>query len=284
MVCIVVSSLIRSQEAMKLVHKPDMVAHLWANQSQAEARNAGGTFYFHGDTIYSYGGHFPIARHAMHKGKHAILFTTRSYSVTTSSHISMVRHAIKRDSNVFHVPLTGLVTCHADNLKYFAESIKEALAAPTKARKWKIAEYKRQANSYARQGNEYAAFFGLKTKFKAVEITGQESWLLCCVRLRERLPQWLAGENVHLPDCGSQVYLRIKEDIVQTSKGAEVPLEHALKLLPIIRSGKAWHRNGQEIRIGSFFMDSIDEQGNIKAGCHTITRQEMERLAATIGK
>ena len=47
----------------RYVYPSDMVAHLWANKSQDSARESGGRFYFVGDTIYSYGSHFPIARH-----------------------------------------------------------------------------------------------------------------------------------------------------------------------------------------------------------------------------
>jgi hypothetical protein len=45
------------------------VAHVWAHQLQSHARNKRGNFYFQGDTIYSYGSHFPIAKHVEHKGE-----------------------------------------------------------------------------------------------------------------------------------------------------------------------------------------------------------------------
>jgi hypothetical protein len=64
------------------VYSHDMVAHLWAHQSQDSARTANGNFFFTGDTIYSYGHHFPIARHV----GGVVLFTTRGYSVTTAGH------------------------------------------------------------------------------------------------------------------------------------------------------------------------------------------------------
>lgn len=63
------------------------VAHLWANRSRERAK--GSNFYFEGDTIYSYGSHFPIARHF----GGVVLFTNQSYSVSTSRHISYVRQA-----------------------------------------------------------------------------------------------------------------------------------------------------------------------------------------------
>ncbi len=71
------------------------IPHLWMHQVQEEARNSNGSLYFSGPTIYSYGSHFPIARHVENKrGTKEILFTTASYSVTTSSHCSAVRLAM----------------------------------------------------------------------------------------------------------------------------------------------------------------------------------------------
>lgn len=91
----------------KQVYNTSEVAHLWMHKAQAGARNKQGNFYFDGDTIYSYGGHFPIARHVESAaGKPAILFTTRGYSNTTSKHISLVRRAIPNSTLVFYVPDT----------------------------------------------------------------------------------------------------------------------------------------------------------------------------------
>src|SRR5579872_2694496 len=70
-----------------------MVAHLWANKSRPQAK--GSSFYFDGDTIYSYGSHFPIARH--YKG--VVLFTTKTRSVTTAKHKSIAARACS------HIPV-----------------------------------------------------------------------------------------------------------------------------------------------------------------------------------
>ena len=81
------------------------IPHLWAHRTQEDARNRQGNLYFTGDTIYSYGSHFPIARHVTNDaGQRAVLFTTATYSVTTSSHCSAVRSAIPSGIPVFHVP------------------------------------------------------------------------------------------------------------------------------------------------------------------------------------
>src|ERR1035437_2858663 len=71
------------------------IPHLWAHRTQEEARNRQGNLYFADDTIYSYGSHFPIARPVTNEaGERAVLLTTATYSVTTSSHCSAVRSAI----------------------------------------------------------------------------------------------------------------------------------------------------------------------------------------------
>ena len=81
------------------------IPHLWAHRTQDEARNPQGNLYFSGDTIYSYGSHFPVARHVVsEEGERAVLFTTATYSVTTSSYCSAVRSAIPSGIPVFHVP------------------------------------------------------------------------------------------------------------------------------------------------------------------------------------
>src|SRR3954470_1643232 len=90
---------------MKTRVETHTVAKLWANKTQSNARN-GRNFYFDDDTIYSYGPHFPIARHVKNqKGQSAILFTTRDYSSTTATHKRIVENSIPselRDS-VFYI-------------------------------------------------------------------------------------------------------------------------------------------------------------------------------------
>lgn len=75
--------------------------HRWANQI-GESKSSGAIF-FQGNTIYSYGHHFPMARHL---DDHTILMTTKSYSVTTSGHMSAVRSAASHKKIIYcrHLP------------------------------------------------------------------------------------------------------------------------------------------------------------------------------------
>jgi hypothetical protein len=72
-------------------------------------------------------------------------------------------------------------------------------------------------------------------------------------------------------------------DRLETSRAAEVPFAHAIAVYTRAQAcrsmGREWHRNGEQIAVGHFQLDSIDAQGNIKAGCHTIAWDEMLRLA-----
>lgn len=83
-------------------HKNNMnntqVAHLWASGNKANGK--GSNFYFEGDTIFSYGNHFPIARRV---NENLYLITERGYSVSTSKHISYTRRAIPGHARVFTV-------------------------------------------------------------------------------------------------------------------------------------------------------------------------------------
>lgn len=80
------------------------VAHLWAHQLQSNARCSNTSLYFDGNTIYSYGTHFPVGKIVENKrGEKAYLFNPDFYSVSTSKHQSVVDGAIPCGALTFHV-------------------------------------------------------------------------------------------------------------------------------------------------------------------------------------
>jgi hypothetical protein len=287
-----------------------MVAHLWANQSQSEARNGNRSFYFDGDTIFSYGGHFPVARIVTSsRGEVAALFNPATYSQTTKCHQSLARSASSHLAH-FSVPSLGEKwgggePGHADNLRHFKERIQSAAEAVARSRTfkdWRV----RTLQELVSEANAYATFFGLRTRFKvpsdkavqaaltksrreAAELRRREAerqrWAL--EMARELVSEWKAGKHVQVPSVVEDVFLRVRhregESVVETSKGAEVPLSHAARLLPVIRSGKPYQHNGHTIHVGHFRIDAIDADGNVTAGCHFIKRAELERLAGELG-
>ena len=286
---------------IRMVHPADMVAHLWAHKSQESARVSGtGNFYFHGDTIYSYGSHFPIARHVTRKGRSAVLFTTRSYSSTTAGHKCMVEGAC-RHLTVFHVADVNSTEARTQFADYRARYMAiVGMYAKARQRKPEILAGLRDLVSEA---NQYAEFFGLRARLTLPDdLTGM---IVECQAIEkrererkqreerkrereslERVQKWVDGESDYCPSYGP-IRLRVKGDELQTTRGARVPFAHAVKAFRVIKrlhdKGQAYQRNGHTIHLGHFALDSIDSAGNVRAGCHEVAWEEIARVATLAG-
>lgn len=307
------------KKRQKHVFDTGEIPHLWAHQTQDDARNKQGNLYFTGDTIYSYGSHFPIACHVTNEaGERAVLFTTATYGVTTSSHCSAVRSAIPSGIRVFHVPnvchgrysgseLTA--EDHAGNLTDYAERIEKHIVTSARARSSYVKEWNHQHAGHLRQqAIDYSAFFGLPTP-NIPEVPPIDSEALAAIRKREAkrsaekaeetkrkraeaiarqqelITKWRAGEY-----SGSfydvPVMLRIDGNEVLTSQGVRFPVLHAKRALAFIRkireSGQAYVHNGHTIHLGPYSIDRIEADGTVKAGCHVVSWQEIERIVPVL--
>ena len=105
-----------------------------------------------------------------------------------------------------------------------------------------------------------------------------------------KLENWATGGPIDRFAFGGfdlPIRLRIKGNELETSRGAVVPLAHAVKAFRIIKrlhdKGQSYERNGHSIRIGHFALDSVDAQGNVRAGCHNVEWPEIERIATIVG-
>ncbi|MHB0965298.1 MAG: hypothetical protein ACYC36_02480 [Bellilinea sp.] len=79
--------------------KTSALVSAWLNQFAEEGKDVGKNMFFQGDTIYSYGFHFPIAQlFTTPSGEQVILFTTQTNSSTTAHHVSYVRQGIRGSS------------------------------------------------------------------------------------------------------------------------------------------------------------------------------------------
>ena len=179
------------QKRQRKVFPTSEIPHLWFHQTQSNARSQGNVF-FDGDTIYSYGTHFPIARHVTSKsGERAVLFTIAHYSVTTTGHCSAVRSAIPSGTVVFHVPSLGThyasgTPNHNDNLKYFVTQINEHITKASRARStWTITSHLRQANGLVESARAYEKFFRVRVPSLPV-VPEADSEKLAAIGKRER--------------------------------------------------------------------------------------------------
>lgn len=295
------------------VFDADEIPHLWAHKTQAAARNSAGNLFFSGDTIYSYGRHFAIARHAVIKGRPVILFTTRGYSNTTAKQIGMVRAALPPGCAVIHChdPASDkpadILAQHKSRLASALVRLRSAKSKPATATAFRHHETAREA------ANNAAETLGYKVRFHAlsdaVELEAiatahesavsdratareaarsarwREAQRISMLELGEKIELWRSGSNIPLYNC-PKTLLRIVGDEVQTSRGARFPLEHARRALPLVskllETRQTFHANGQRIHLGHYQIDAIEADGTIVAGCHRIERDEVLRLIETL--
>lgn len=79
------------------------------------------------------------------------------------------------------------------------------------------------------------------------------------------------------------VVLRVKDEEIQTSRGARFPIPHAVRAFQIIKNvmdaRETWYTNGKTIHLGDFKIDSIKPNGTVIAGCHVVEWPAIETVA-----
>ena len=277
---------------MRTVMPTSEVCHTWAQQCQDNARNSSESVFFQGDTIYSYGHHFPMAR-ILAGGR--VLITTRTYSVTTSGHLSQAWRAVNHleSVQVNNVKAESKKE-HLDNVKdgieYICHCINKAKRARTYKDMWNRDALTRaeELTWYAKEylprhkfnfdlsaiGEESAKIEAREKKRKAREAKKREKLA------KEKIEQWIDGLSVSIPYGVNRVFLRVQGNEVQTSQGAFVPYDAAKKSFAFMLRHKAngWKRNGETFAIGQYQLDAVNDNGII-AGCHRIDWQEINRFA-----
>ena len=134
------------------------IAHIWAQQTKP--KGGSGNFYFVGDTIYSYGSHFPIARFV---SPDVVLCTSRDYSQSTSNHKSWARQAVHHKTiHVVNNVLAQTPAEHRANFSLMNVEIESALIGLARKRN-KDSETDR-IKAMADAANAYAMAFKLRQR------------------------------------------------------------------------------------------------------------------------
>lgn len=214
------------------------VAHAWANKT-GKQQNGPNMFCggYDGDTIYSYGRHFPMAKHVTINGKPYVMATTKGYSVSTAKHIGHVNSAISH-LNVIRVENVEAESKH-DHKKNYEGMLRERVELLTKAsraRTWKEIHLN-HANTAARRANEYTKMF--KLGFRQITLvsehdiiavvetysvaqkaqrakdlrTKEKAFKARQIELADKLEEWQNGANVMCPNDpngGDFVRVRLK--------------------------------------------------------------------------
>ena len=292
---------------MKTVVNNNMVAHLWAARTQSHARNAKNNFWFRDSVIYSYGGHFPIAKHINDK----VLMTTRDYSNTTCRHKRIVSNAVRHLPIIYcNNPLAATTIEHQNNLSVIREDCLTQLEKASRARtyaQWHLT----RAEDCVAQHAAYLTLFSLdldgvliiskeckkeahgriaaqteintrrEAEIKKYETQRQE-------QLKKDLEEWKTDISIWRTFYNLPVALRLNGEAVQTSHGSKVPLDHARRVYLVakdIQAGKTppYVANGHTLHCGAFKIHSIDVTGTLIAGCNTIEFATMKELGDKLG-
>lgn len=280
----------------RVLRNHDEVCHVWAQQTQSEGR--AGNIFFDGKSIYSYGHHFEMARFIDNE---TVFITTRRYSVSTAKHLSLVRRAVSHKT-VFTVPD---FTSHQDNVRYFIEQARDHFDKAKRARKypdWEILSGREtvattrayitkfqvqvpdshvelwqalHTDTYLNSEVQTA----LLAKARAAQAAEREEQKrrreIEAQRQAESLTKWISGEL----DWGrfSEMRLRVKDDEVQTTHGASVPIIEARKLYRALKAGV--NIEGQQV--GYYRVTRVTES-ELVIGCHNIPLSEVERIAPEV--
>lgn len=269
----------------KVFNSASDVAHAFALQEQSEGRNSGRSFYFEGDSLYSYGSHFCIARFT---GTETVLFTERKYSNTTAKHIGHAWRALNH-LNLIQCPYPDRPAYQ--NYEWWEREVKNLINLHAKARnkaervlqlyniRLKVEQYSRHmAKPISDSLHELLAPFDGDAYDKARIETAERRELL----EKRRQAKMKVEHDKQLSEfrngTRNNVYARIGVDYVRrdvdnfvTSQGVRIPIAVGETFYRLLKAGK--------VNVG----DKLDRYtvGSVNAdaiciGCHTIMMEEIE--------
>lgn len=263
--------------------------HTYAQFSQDQGES--GNVFFYGNTLYSYGHHFPLAHKTQNdKGQTAVLLNGRTYSNSTTRHQQITQAATRQYRQIVSYGLDRYSGADQDGHRrneshYILEfrGIAEKLAVSRKP-----AIYIEQARSLNDQAFEYFNFFSLtpskeyqQAYQQATEVSeelkakvkAQQAEILAQKKARAideakayevKVQEWITGERQSLYPRPKIDILRRSGDQVETSQGVKMTTQEAKAIhLQLVR---------HELKAGDQVLDRYTVSkvnGTVKIGCHT---------------
>lgn len=287
------------------------VCHIWANQTQAEGE--ANNIFFHGRRIFSYGHHYLAAQIHVVSGKNFALVRSDSYGPATSKHLCRISDSLRGLMPYFCVEnvatpraarreLDARVDREIDralkrskitdrsSINFEFECIKQRLDEANQLRKLlglkAIQVAKADRDAVKKHLEKRLARYNELNTPEMLAAKEAERIKIAELKHAERLKAldlqvsaFRNGDNVGYINLDFEL-IRIKDDVVQTSRGAEVPLDQARRLLNLIQSENPSRILGHEI--GGFKVSSIDD-GIIAIGCHRIQISEAQSVLGSHG-
>jgi hypothetical protein len=272
------------------------LSHIWANDPDPSIGKSANSMSCQNGKLYSYS--TCIAQII----GDTVIYNTASYSVTTSKQQGYMQSATSHYSKKIYldIPRRGLDSLVFNQrdfeeivIKPNANKANDLLVKASRSKKYATL-YSGQAFSIIKNLEKYALFTGLFYSCPDIDDlqelaikADKEAKALEKIRRAERIKEqeealinWRKGEDVR--NRFEITALRIKEDQIETTKGARIPLDHAIKFWGLIKS---WHEKGvsyvkdhHSIHLGNYSVNRF-ENGILTVGCHSIPYSEIENIA-----
>ena len=276
----------------KVLRNTDEVIHIFAQRTQKEGRNQSSSIFFFKDKIYSYGYHYLLGEFIDDK---AIYINDKGYSRTTQKHIGKLSYATNHYMQFFATECNvDLVYDEVMNLLWKIEASRKP---QTKQRYINrvvyLADKMTQCHTY-NQNTETIEGDKFKSIIKYAKIVKDETQLIdleCDLneakkeaqrlkraRTQEQITKFYEGEINYLSSV-PHALLRLSKDgdTIETSRGANVPLNEAKILYHRINTGKCI----KGFKIGHYTAIGIKDN-TIKIGCHDIKLDEVNKLKSIL--
>ena len=268
------------QDGQERVMNNEQVVRQWAAGNGGAAHSS--NISYEGSVLYSYG----VAIGWIHHRRIALI-DLKKFSATTSRHIQLARVEAKKNMTTLALPL-------GDPRDWKPEAVGDSLN--------RLIEYLAESFARARTLRSKRAFY--TDMLKAGEMCSAAELLfpdydfselrLCLnveskslesqleIKERGQVDSWLAGTSDRL-DCHN-VYLRVREGEVQTSKGITISLKDAFKIFQLWRKCGGFGDTYQIDNEKDFTPHHVVIYPDlVRSGCHTLKRGELERFANSQG-
>ena len=286
------------------------IGHAWWHETHDTYGKAGNVSFYDGLLLsYSTG----IARKCKTPdGRVYAIVNRRLFSNSTSAHQSYARRAIPIDTPVFDVSEgmgARLVFSPLGLLDEAKKDHDDAIKSLYEMRGNNRLEKRRlrtalRANTHKERAKKICEFFDLETPAwvsmdenesmdAAIKFAAEEKRRFAEIQKRREeearrdIEDWINGGPFKTSFNSLAPRLRVNPQnilSIETSLGAEIPYDDGRRafMFCIRMRDKGWRTNGETFSIGSYQLNSVNENG-IVAGCHRITWSEIERFATQQG-
>lgn len=281
---------------MKTVYSSNReLAHIWANNNEPTVFKRASSLSCQNDRLYSY--NTCIAEIV----GDAVIFNNHSYSNSTAKHQGLARQSIHSKNIIsLDIPRLNLRTLQFTQGDFYAvivepnhNKIAELLVKAERAR-LNGDFYKAQAFTISENVKAYAQLLNLN--YEPLDLGEYQALALQADKARkaqekirkaerikeqaENLAKWKAGEDVRA--YFEVTALRIKGDEIETSRGAKIPVEHAIRAYPILKRlherDSSVDISAHSIKLGHYSVNRV-EKNDLIVGCHKIPFSEIYSIA-----